>query len=88
MDSKKRVAGYVKLAKLWEKRREAAMPYHNQYYCEKYADSDRFELAGVYVDITGNKKNLQPSGNDAPAERLQGRQDRLYRHADKGLSCG
>ncbi|RKI39333.1 recombinase family protein [bacterium D16-51] len=56
MDSKKRVAGYVKLAKLWEKHREAAMPYHNQYYCEKYADSDRFELAGVYVDITGNKK--------------------------------
>lgn len=55
MDSKKRVAGYVKLAKLWEKRREAAMPYHNQYYGGKYADSDRFELAGVYVDITGNK---------------------------------
>lgn len=56
MDSKKRVAGYVKLAKLWEKRREAAVPYHNQYYDKKFAASDRFELAGVYVDITGNKQ--------------------------------
>lgn len=56
MSSRRRVAGYVKLAKLWEKRREAAIPYHNQYYSEKYADSGEFELVGVYVDITGNKQ--------------------------------
>lgn len=56
MDSKKRVAGYVKLARSWEKRREAAISYHDRYYSGKYADPDGSELAGVYVDITGNKK--------------------------------
>ena len=51
-----RVAGYVKLAKLWEKRKEAALPYHEAYYRALFADSEIFELAGVYVDITGNKE--------------------------------
>lgn len=51
-----KVAGYVKLAKLWEKRRTEAVPYHHQYYEEKYRDSDVYELADVYVDITGNKQ--------------------------------
>ena len=27
-----KVAGYVKLAKLWEKRKKDALPYHEQYY--------------------------------------------------------
>lgn len=51
-----KVAGYVKLAKLWEKRRQEALPYHYQYYMTKFADSEKFELADVYVDITGNKQ--------------------------------
>ncbi len=51
-----KVAGYVKLAKLWEKRRAEAVPYHHKYYEEKFSDSDVYELADVYVDITGNKQ--------------------------------
>ena len=51
-----KVAGYVKLAKLWEKRKEAALPYHQRYYQEMFAESDIFEYVGVYVDITGNKE--------------------------------
>ena len=35
-----RVAGYVKLAKLWEKNKEAALSYHKRYYKEK---CDRFQ---------------------------------------------
>lgn len=56
MGEKIRVAGYVKLAKLWEKRRDQAYDYHNKYYQDKYAGSERFELSGVYIDITGNKQ--------------------------------
>lgn len=51
-----KVAGYVKLAKLWEKRKEYALPYHEKYYQNMFADSDVFEYVGVYVDITGNKE--------------------------------
>lgn len=51
-----KVAGYAKLAKLWEKRRNEAIPYYHKYYEEKFADSDVYELADVYVDITGNKQ--------------------------------
>lgn len=51
-----KTAGYVKLAKLWEKRRQEAMPYHYQYYMTKFADSEKFELTDVYVDITGSKQ--------------------------------
>jgi len=61
MEGKIKVAGYVKLAKLWEKRREEALPYHQKYYEEKFADSDCFELIGVYVDITGNKEIVKRS---------------------------
>ena len=51
-----RVAGYLKLAKWWEKKKEAALPYHEAYYKDALADSEVFELVGVYVDITGNKE--------------------------------
>ncbi len=51
-----KVAGYAKLAKLWEKRRSKAVSYHHKYYEEKFGDSDVYELADVYVDITGNKQ--------------------------------
>lgn len=56
MESKFRIAGYVKLAKLWERNRSRALEYHQQYYEKKFASSDYFELAGVYVDITGQKE--------------------------------
>ena len=56
MSEKIKIAGYVKLAKLWEKRREEAVPYHYKYYEAKFANSEQFELADVYVDITGNKQ--------------------------------
>lgn len=61
MSNKIKVAGYVKLAKLWEKRREEAIPYHFEYYKAKFADSDKFELVDVYVDITGNKQIVKRS---------------------------
>ena len=51
-----RVAGYVKLAKLWLKWKDAAIPYHEKYYRDMLGDSDVFELIGVYVDMTGNKE--------------------------------
>lgn len=51
-----KVAGYVKLAKLWEKRKEDAYLYHENYYKKMFQDSDIFEFVGVYVDITGNKE--------------------------------
>lgn len=56
MSKQYRVAGYVKLAKLWERSREAALAYHAQYYAEKYRDAPSMELTGVYVDITGQKQ--------------------------------
>ena len=55
MEQKIRVAGYVKLAKLWEKRAHLAIPYHNQYYKNKFDGTD-YELVDVYIDITGNKQ--------------------------------
>lgn len=47
-----RVAGYVKLAKLWEKRRDAALKLHNDSFRQKYENTSGFELVHVYVDIT------------------------------------
>lgn len=51
-----RVAGYVKLAKLWERSREQALAYHNEYYKKKYDGNETMSLVGVYVDITGQKQ--------------------------------
>lgn len=50
-----KLAGYVKLAKLWEKHKEEALSYHHKYYNEQFRHSDRFELVDMYIDITGNK---------------------------------
>ena len=55
MNKKYRVAGYVKLAKLWERSREQALHYHREYFRNKFSDADDSELVDVYVDITGNK---------------------------------
>ena len=53
------VAGYVKIAKLWEKKHSQAFTYHNEYYKQKYDNDDKMELVGVYIDITGNKHIYQ-----------------------------
>lgn len=50
------VAGYVKLAKLWERSRDQAIPYHRAYYRRKFSGTVGFELVDVYIDITGNKQ--------------------------------
>lgn len=52
-------AGYVKLAKKWESHKDSALAYHNEYYKEKFYNSDTYELFGVYVDITGKKSIVQ-----------------------------
>ena len=59
MDGRIKVAGYVKLAKLWEKRREEAMRYHQEYYSDRFPDNGEFELVDVYVDITGSKQTIK-----------------------------
>lgn len=51
-----KIAGYVKLAKLWEKKRDSAITYHQAYYAEKYAAQEGFELIDIYIDITGKKE--------------------------------
>ncbi|MCD8013522.1 MAG: hypothetical protein LUG99_10155 [Lachnospiraceae bacterium] len=50
-----RLAGYVKLAKLWERNADQAISYHRGYYERKYADDGRVAVVGVYIDITGQK---------------------------------
>ena len=50
-----RVAGYVKLAKLWERSKNKAIAYHNDYYRDKYKNDPAMKLCGVYIDITGQK---------------------------------
>ena len=77
MDRKYKVGGYVKLAKLWERAKDAAVAYHSSYYAEKFkTDSDK-KLVGVYIDITGNKEIYKrPEGC---------RQSDFF--TDKGLPC-
>lgn len=50
------MAGYVKLAKLWERTGEDAIRYHNEYFETKYEDDPNMEVVDVYVDITGKKE--------------------------------
>lgn len=50
------VAGYVKLAKLWEKNKTQALAYQRDYYSRKYSANTDFILYDVYVDITGQKQ--------------------------------
>ena len=56
MDRKYKVGGYVKLAKLWERAKDAAVAYHSSYYAERFRDDVDKRLVGVYIDITGNKE--------------------------------
>ena len=54
MEKKYKVAGSVKLAKLWERKKDDSISLHNEYYIEKYKVDPNMELQSVYIDITGN----------------------------------
>ena len=54
-----RVAGYVKLAKLWEKKRIDAVLLHNQYFAGRFKGEENYEFVGAYIDITGNRNMRQ-----------------------------
>ena len=51
-----KVGAYVKLAKLWEKKRTEATEYHRNYYRKKFESTEDMSLYGVYIDITGKKE--------------------------------
>jgi len=53
------VAGYVKLAKLWEKNRKDAVILHNKYFADRFQGIVAFDFVGAYIDITGNKNIRQ-----------------------------
>lgn len=59
MDRKYKVGGYVKLAKLWERSKDAAVAYHSSYYAEKFRDDADKRLVGVYIDITEEQSRAQ-----------------------------
>lgn len=50
------VAGYVKLAKFWEKHKEDALSYHKKFFEDKFKNSSEFNLIDIYIDITGKKE--------------------------------
>lgn len=50
------VVGYVKLAKKWERKEEAARLYHRDFYENKFLHTHNYNLFDVYVDITGKKE--------------------------------
>ena len=54
-----KIGAYVKLAKLWEKHADAAIPMHHQYFERKYNGVKDSELVDVYIDITGKKHIYQ-----------------------------
>lgn len=52
MDSKYKVGGYVKLAKLWERSKDAVVAYHSSYYAEKFKDdTDKLET-GLSLSVS------------------------------------
>ena len=53
------VAGYVKLAKLWERSEESAIQYHHNYYENKFSNTTSYCLYDVYIDITGKKETYK-----------------------------
>ena len=74
-----RVAGYVKLAKLWEKNRVNAILLHNQYFAERFRGEDNYDFVGAYIDITGNKNIRQrPEMIRLLRDCLAGRIDVIY----------
>ena len=65
MDRKYKVGGYVKLAKLWERSKDAAVAYHSSYYAEKFRDQVFPYLSlpmcqGKYLFCQSHCKELMP----------------------------
>ena len=56
MSREYKVAGYVKLAKLWERSRDEAIELNRAYYEEKKFNNPNMQLVDVYIDITGQKQ--------------------------------
>lgn len=50
-----KVGGYVKLAKLWQKHANEAIPIHYQHFESRYQGMKDTELVDVYIDITGKR---------------------------------
>lgn len=67
MDRKYKVGGYVKLAKLWERSKDAAVAYHSSYYAERFRDDVDKRLVGVYFE-TENIYTLNPRIRGHPSE--------------------
>lgn len=89
-----RIAGYVKLAKLWEKSRDKITAYHKQYYEDKFGTLDDVELVDVYIDITGQKSiRKRPEMIQLIADCKAGKidvistQTRAYLAANSGEFC-
>ena len=73
------VAGYVKLAKLWERSREDAMQLQRHYYEDLVKDFPDFQLVDVYVDITGNKEiRKRPEMIRLLGDCIAGKVDLIY----------
>lgn len=74
-----RVAGYVKLAKLWERSREEILEYHHKYYENKFSEFSDCELVDVYIDITGQKEIYRrPEMVRLISDCLKGRIDVIF----------
>lgn len=86
MDHRYKVGGYVKLAKLWERSKDAAVAYHSSYYAEKFkTDSDKSWL--VFILTSQGIRKFINARNGASAQRLQKWFHKSDFLADKGLSC-
>lgn len=53
------VAGYIKLSNQWNRIRDKAINYHQEYYKKKYSNSVIYTLYDVYIDITSKKEISQ-----------------------------
>ena len=59
MDHRYKVGGYVKLAKLWERSKDAAVAYHSSYYAEKFKEIyKRPEMVHLLKDCKNGSINL------------------------------
>ena len=73
------VAGYVKLAKLWERSREEALKLQHKYYTELVSSYPDYHLVDVYVDITGSKEiRKRPEMIRLLRDCMEGKIDLIY----------
>ena len=59
MERKYKVGGYVKLAKLWERSKDAAVAYHSSYYAEKFRDAEKFTSVSLICKVFYGKMKAQ-----------------------------